>query len=57
VDSDLRLFDVLVTTVIAIIAAAWIITFCRFWVWASLRRVARAPQAAFANGRAERTIL
>jgi len=52
VDSDLSLFDVLVATVIAILAAVWIIAFAGFWRWGadldrhplSLSRWNRAPQ-------------
>ena len=35
-DSDLRLFDALVATVIAILAAVWIIAFAGFWIWGAL---------------------
>jgi hypothetical protein len=35
-DGDYSRFDVMVAILIAILSAAWIISFAGFWIWAAL---------------------
>ena len=35
-DSNFTRFDVIVATVIALLAVAWIIAFAGFWIWGAL---------------------